>query len=123
MLMFLLLPLSDLAISGFKFISAWEALRAFGEYSSTIRRLTSPTQQDGQHTNNGCRLYHEQHPGPLRQYERRRCLHLKQRYFAPQVLFLHDDCHLGADGVEVGVMYQQQHQQCSFTLPYSERFQ
>jgi hypothetical protein len=32
MLMTLLLPLSDLAIFGFKYISAWEALRAFGQY-------------------------------------------------------------------------------------------
>jgi hypothetical protein len=32
LIMSLLLPLSDLAVFGFKFISAWEALRAFGEY-------------------------------------------------------------------------------------------
>ena len=32
MLMVLLLPLSDVASFGFQFISAWEALRAFGQY-------------------------------------------------------------------------------------------
>ncbi len=32
LIMILLLPLADLAIFGFQFISAWEALRAFGEY-------------------------------------------------------------------------------------------
>jgi len=32
MMMSLLLPLSDLARFGFQFISAWEALRAFGQY-------------------------------------------------------------------------------------------
>jgi hypothetical protein len=30
--MSLLLPLADVAIAGFQFISAWEALRAFGQY-------------------------------------------------------------------------------------------
>ncbi len=32
MMMSLLLPLADVAIAGFQFISAWEALRAFGQY-------------------------------------------------------------------------------------------
>jgi hypothetical protein len=32
MMMSLLLPLADVAIAGFRFISAWEALRAFGQY-------------------------------------------------------------------------------------------
>ena len=32
MMMSLLLPLADLAIAGFQFISAREALRAFGQY-------------------------------------------------------------------------------------------
>jgi hypothetical protein len=32
LIMVLLLPLSDLAIFGFQYISAWQALRAFGEY-------------------------------------------------------------------------------------------
>jgi hypothetical protein len=32
MVMSLLLPLADLAIAGFQFVSAWEALRAFGQY-------------------------------------------------------------------------------------------
>lgn len=31
MLLSLLLPLADVAIAGFKYISAWEALRAFGQ--------------------------------------------------------------------------------------------
>jgi hypothetical protein len=31
-LLFLLLPAADLAVAGFQFISAWEALRTFGEY-------------------------------------------------------------------------------------------
>ena len=32
LMMFLLLPLADVAAAGFQFISAWEALRAFGQY-------------------------------------------------------------------------------------------
>ena len=31
MMMSLLLPLADVAIAGFQFVSAWEALRAFGQ--------------------------------------------------------------------------------------------
>jgi hypothetical protein len=33
MVTFLLLPLADVAAAGFQFISAWEALRAFGQYT------------------------------------------------------------------------------------------
>ena len=32
LMMSLLLPLADVAIAGFQFISAWQALRAFGQY-------------------------------------------------------------------------------------------
>ena len=32
MVMSLLLPLADVAVAGFQFVSAWEALRAFGQY-------------------------------------------------------------------------------------------
>src|SRR6516225_3583848 len=32
LMVFLLLPLADLAIAGFQFISAWQALRDFGQY-------------------------------------------------------------------------------------------
>jgi hypothetical protein len=55
----------------------------------------------------GCRLSHQQRPGPLRQYERWRCLHLEQRFYvAHQVLFIHDARHSDADGVKVGVVYE-----------------
>ena len=33
MMMSLLLPLADIAIAGFQFISAWQALRGFGQYA------------------------------------------------------------------------------------------
>jgi hypothetical protein len=33
LMMSLLLPLADLAIAGFQFVSAWQALRAFGQYA------------------------------------------------------------------------------------------
>jgi hypothetical protein len=32
LMMFLLLPLADVAIAGFQYISAWQALRGFGQY-------------------------------------------------------------------------------------------
>jgi hypothetical protein len=32
LVLFLLLPLTDVAAAGFQFISAWEALRGFGQY-------------------------------------------------------------------------------------------
>ena len=33
MMISLLLPLADVAIAGFQFVSAWQALRAFGQYT------------------------------------------------------------------------------------------
>ena len=33
LILLLLLPLADVAITGFQFVSAWEALRAFGQYT------------------------------------------------------------------------------------------
>jgi hypothetical protein len=36
MVMSLLLPLADITIAGFQFVSAWEALRAFGQYIQYI---------------------------------------------------------------------------------------
>jgi hypothetical protein len=43
----LLLPLADIAIAGFQFISAWEALRAFGQY------VQLPINQPPDFTNTG----------------------------------------------------------------------
>ena len=37
MMMFLLLPLADLAVAGFQFVSAWQALRSFGQYAQYLR--------------------------------------------------------------------------------------
>ena len=47
MMMSLLLPLADVAIAGFQYISAWQALRAFGQYIQYNRHLTSRTRQVG----------------------------------------------------------------------------
>ena len=97
LMMFLLLPLADVAVAGFQYISAWQALRAFGQ---SIQYYPPPdvTDRSGWKSAN---------------YPLRRCLqvipspyvnlcgdsHLSASgQHAAQVLFIHDDRHLVADG-------------------------
>ena len=65
----LLLPLADVAIAGFQYISAWEALRAFGQ-SIQYNHATGPDEprRPGKSglPDDGRRLYHRQYPGHLR---------------------------------------------------------
>ena len=65
----LLLPLADVATAGFQFISAWEALRGFGQYVQ-YHPPADPTNTklDAGAAHLGCGLSHQQRPGPLRQY-------------------------------------------------------
>jgi len=44
----LLLPLADVGIAGFQYISAWQALRAFGEFE-WITILTPVSPRSGRH--------------------------------------------------------------------------
>ena len=105
LMMSLLLPLADVAAAGFQFISAWEALRAFGQYIqydpppdvTNASGWTSSTlaKADPRFPINNLQVV----CGDTNAVCSR-----KQRCFA-QVLFIHDDRHLVAHGVKIGVVY------------------
>jgi len=112
MMIFLLLPLADLAIAGFQFVSAWGALRNFGQY------LQYNPPPDVTNTSGwGSRVLAKADPrfpindlqvvvdGPIKYYSYATTVTL-----SPMVL-----------GPPVGVLCTAN--PCSFTLRYSERFQ
>ena len=100
LMMFLLLPLADVAIAGFQFISAWQALRAFGQ---SVQYYPPPDVTDASSWTTALGQ------GLIPRYpicdlqvicgdEQSACSQLTDA--AHQVLFIHDDRHLVADGVE-----------------------
>ena len=105
LMMSLLLPLADVAIAGFQFISAWEALRDFGQ---SIQYDPPPDVTNASGWTSS-KLAKADPRFPIQQFSTRLrrcecCLLRKQHCFA-QVLFIHDDRHLVADGVKIGVVY------------------
>ena len=103
--MSLLLPLADVAVAGFQFISAWEALRAFGQ---SIQYDPPPDVTNASGWTSS-KLAKADPRFPIQQFQlvcgdTNACLLCKQQCFA-QVLFIHDDRHLVADGVKIGVVY------------------
>jgi hypothetical protein len=124
-IMSLLLPLADLAIFGFQFISAWEALRAFGQYvqynpppdvtNTSGWASTLPTTVAGFSISNVEVLCGDTNAGALCSSSN---IALPTKYYsytttvtvAPMVL-RSVLCTSGDTNP------------CSFTLPYSERFQ
>ena len=104
MMMSLLLPLADVAIAGFQFISAWEALRGFGQ---SIQYDPPPDVTNASGWTSS-KLAKADPRFPINNFNSfaamRICLLSKQQCFA-QVLFIHDDRHLVADGVKIGVVY------------------
>ena len=96
---------------------------ASGNISSTTRHLTSRTRQVGRQA-----LLAKADPRfPISNFQvvcgdTNAVCSASQHCFA-QVLFIHDDRHLVADGVKIGVVYSSNANPCSFTLSYSERFQ
>ena len=120
----LLLPLADVAIAGFQFISAWEALRAFGQYvqyhpppdvTNPSWTSTLPTTVAGYPINNVQVLCGDTSAGaactstnvtlPTKYYSYTTTVTL-----APMVL-------------RSVLCTSGNANPCSFTLPYSERFQ
>jgi len=123
MMMSLLLPLADVAIAGFQFISAWGALRAFGQYVqlhpppdvTNTSSWTLPTTVAGYPISNVQVLCGDTNAGavcssgnatsPTKYYSYTTTVTLAPMVLRPVL------CTSGnADP-------------CSFTLPYSERFQ
>ena len=123
MMMSLLLPLADVAIAGLQFVSAWGALRAFGQYVqlhpppdvTDTSRWTLPTTVAGYPISNVMVLCGDTNAGavcssanvtlPTKYYSYTTTVTLAPMVLRPVL------CTSGnADP-------------CSFTLPYSERFQ
>ena len=104
LMMCLLLPLADVAIAGFQFVSAWEALRAFGQsiqYDPPPDVTNASGWTSSKLAKADSRFPIQQFQTRLRRYEC--CLLSKQQCFA-HVLFIHDDRHPVADGVKIGVV-------------------
>jgi hypothetical protein len=123
-MMSLLMPLADVAIAGFQFVSAWEALRSFGQYiqynpppditnasgwASSVRAKADPNFpipsiqivcQDTNNNNIAC-----SDTASLKSYSYTTTVTL-----APMVL-------------KSVLCTSGNANPCSFTLPYSERFQ
>ena len=105
LMMSLLLPLADVAAAGFQFISAWEALRGFGQ-SIQYDQPPDFTNASGWTSS---KLAKADPRFPIQQFQlvcgdTNLVCSRKQHCFA-QVLFIHDDRHLVADGVKIGVVY------------------
>ena len=125
MVTFLLLPLADVATAGFQFISAWEALRAFGQYvqyhsppdvtNTSSWTSTLPTTVAGYPISNVQVLCGDTNAGAVCSSTN---VTLPTKYYsytttvtlAPMVL-------------RSVLCTSGNANQCSFTLPYSERFQ
>jgi hypothetical protein len=125
MVMSLLLPLADVAIAGFQFISAWEALRAFGQYvqyhsppdvtNTSGWTSTLPTTVAGYPISNVQVLCGDTNAGavcsstnvtlPTKYYSYTTTVTLAPMVLRPVLCTSGNANH------------------CSFTLPYSERFQ
>jgi hypothetical protein len=118
MVTFLLLPLADAAVAGFQYISAWQALRSFGQsiqYATpdltdiSAWRAKLPTTVAGYPINNlqvlcgGANACSATNLAPPRYYSYQTTVTL-----SPMVLRQ--------------VLCGSANPSCSFTLPYSERF-
>ena len=112
LMMSLLLPLADLAIAGFQFVSAWGALRNFGQYlqynpppdvtNTSGWKSRVLAKADPRFPINNLQVVVD---GPIKYYSYATTVTL-----SPMVL-----------GPPLGVLCTAN--PCSFTLPYSERFQ
>ena len=106
MMMSLLLPLADLLSLASSLYPRGRHCVTSGNISSTTRHLTSPTRQVGRQAKLAKadpRLSHQQ-SFKLVCGDTNACLLSQQHCFA-QVLFIHDDRHLVADGVKTVFVY------------------
>ena len=127
MMIFLLLPLADLAVAGFQFSSAWGALRAFGQYvqyhsppdvtNTSSWTSTLPTTAAGYPISNVQVLCGDTNAGAVCSSAN---VTLPTKYYsytttvtlAPMTPWLRPVLCTSGNA-----------NPCSFTLPYSERFQ
>ena len=118
----LLLPLADVAVAGFQFISAWEALRAFGQYvqlhpppdvtNTSSWTSTLPTTVAGYGISNVQVLCGDTNAGAVCSSSN---VTLPTKYYSYTTTVTLSPMVLGKVLCSANP--------CSFTLPYSERFQ
>jgi hypothetical protein len=107
MMMSLLLPLADIAIAGFQFVSAWQALRAFGQ---SIQYNPPPDVTD-------TGVWKSTLPNTVAGYP---ISNLQVVVDGPIKYFSYTTTVTISPMVLSSVLCTSS---CSFTLPYSERFQ
>ena len=99
----LLLPLADVAAAGFQFISAWGALRNFGQSI----QYDPPTDFANASGWTSSKLAKADPRFPIQNFQLvcggSACSANQHRF--TQVLFIHDDRHHIAHGVKIGVVY------------------
>src|SRR5215471_2730114 len=125
MMMSLLLPLADLAIAGLQFVSAWGALRAFGQYvqyhsppdvTNTSSWTSSlPTTAAGYPISNVQVLCGDTNAGAVCSSTN---VTLPTKYYSYTTTVTLSPMVLGPV-----LCTSRNANPCSFTLPYSERFQ
>ena len=125
LMMSLLLPLADVAAAGFQFISAWEALRAFGQYvqyhsppdvtNTSSWTSTLPTTVSGYSISNVQVLCGDTNAGAVCSSTN---VTLPTKYYSYTTTVTLAPMVLSAVLCTSGNTNK-----CSFTLPYSERFQ
>jgi hypothetical protein len=115
LMIFLLLPLADVAIAGFKFISAWQALRAFGQYaqyhSPQVVASKLPTTVAGYPISNLQVVCGDAACSPSNTLPPKYYSYTTTVTLSPITPVLRQ------------VLCGSANPSCSFTLPYSERFQ
>ena len=108
MMLSLLLPLADVAIAGFQYVSAWEALRGFGQ---SIQYNPPPDVTNASSwASTALAKADPNFPIPSIQLicgDSNICL-LRSQHCVAQVLFIHDERHLGAHTAKIGVVYEWQ---------------
>jgi hypothetical protein len=122
LMMSLFLPLADVAIAGFRFVSAWEALRGFGQYvqlhppsdvtDTSSWTSTLPTSVAGYPISNVQVLCGDTNAGAVCSSAN---LTLPTKYYSYTTTVTLSPMVLGSVMCSANP--------CSFTLPYSERFQ
>ena len=125
MMLSLLVPLADLAIAGFQFVSAWGALRAFGQYvqyrpppdvtNTSSWTSTLPTTVAGYGISNVQVLCGDTNAGAVCSSSN---VTLPTKYYSYTTTVTLSPMVLGPVLCTSGNANP-----CSFTLPYSERFQ
>jgi hypothetical protein len=119
----LLLPLADLAIAGFQFVSAWGALRAFGQYVqlhpppdvTNTSSWTLPTTVAGYPISNVQVLCGDTNAGAVCSSAN---VTLPTKYYSYTTTVI-----LSPMVLRSVLCTSSNGNPCSFTLPYSERFQ